>query len=50
MTNITLRWTGNAVNQLRVAIDYLEQSSEKSADELLDEITNFVDTFPAMPL
>ncbi len=45
-----LRWTGNAVGQLKAATDYLEQFSEKSANELLNELIGFVDTLPAMPL
>jgi len=50
MSSYSLRWTSNAVSQLKEVADYLEDFSEKTADRILDEIIDFADTFVEMPL
>lgn len=50
MSKYSLRWTSNAVGQLKTAVDYLERFSEKSADRILDEMIGFADSFAGMPM
>jgi plasmid stabilization system protein ParE len=50
MSSYTLKWTGNAIYQLNSIVDYSKTFSEEKADELLDEILAFIETFTEMPL